>query len=318
MTKDIDLLVIGEINPDLIAQSEEIIPEFNQTEKLIERLSLTIGSSSVIMACGAARLGLRVTFIGLVGDDLFGHFMIKEMQSHGLNTDEVVIDPIQATGISIILAKATDRAILTFPGTIPELQMSHINLGIMDRASHVHVGSYFLLDKLQRDLPEIFRIAKEKGISTSLDTNWDPNGRWDIGSIIPFIDILFPNENELLNLTRETDLSAGLEKMSDAIPLIAVKLGENGAMARQSDQIFESASIKVNVVDTVGAGDCFDAGFIYAYLNGMDLQECLRIACICGSLSTRASGGTEGQATLDDLIAYGIDLNAKKQKRGRA
>ena len=312
MTKDIDLLVIGEINPDLIAQSEEIIPEFNQTEKLIERLSLTIGSSSVIMACGAARLGLRVAFIGLVGDDLFGHFMIKEMQSHGLNTDEVVIDPIQATGISIILAKATDRAILTFPGTIPELKISHMNLKIMDRARHVHVGSYFLLEKLQRDLPEIFKSAKEKGLSTSLDANWDPHGRWDIGSVIPFTDILFPNENELRNLTGETDLSIGIEKISRVIPLIAVKLGEKGAVAKQGDQRIESPSIKVNVMDTVGAGDSFDAGFIFAYLNGMDLKECLRIACICGSLSTRASGGTEGQATLDDLIAYGYDLETRK------
>ncbi len=317
MKKDFDLLVIGEINPDLIVQGKEIIPEFNQTEKLIEKVSLTIGSSSVIMACGAARLGLRVAFIGLVGDDLFGQFMIKQMQSHGLNTDGVVIDPDLTTGISIILSKTTDRAILTFPGSIPELGMAHINFDLLDRTRHVHVGSYFLIEKLRRDLPEMFKTAKEKGLSTSLDTNWDPHNRWDIDSVIPFVDILFPNENELRKLTGKTDLYAGLERMSKVIPLLVVKLGEKGAILKRGDQIIESSSIKVKVIDTVGAGDSFDAGFIYSYLNGMDLQECLRIACICGSLSTRSSGGTESQAALADLIAYGIDPNTLNYIDGR-
>lgn len=314
MIKDFDLLVIGEINPDLIAQGEEIIPEFNQTEKLIERVSLTIGSSSVIMACGAARLGLKVAFVGLVGDDIFGQFMLKEMKTHGLDTSGVIVDAKIKTGISIILAKTTDRAILTFPGSIPELRSAHIDLTLIDRSRHIHVGSYFLLEKLQEGLPEIFSIAKKKGLSTSLDTNWDPHDCWDITSIIPFVDILLPNENELRNITREKDVFQGLEKLSKIIPFLSVKLGEKGAIARRGDQIVESPSIKVKVMDTVGAGDSFDAGFIFGFLKGLRLQECLQIACICGSLSTRESGGTAGQATLTDLASYGINLENRESK----
>lgn len=307
-TRDFDLLVIGEINPDLIAQGKEIVPEFNQTEKLIEKVTLTIGSSSVIMACGAARLGLRVAFIGLVGNDYFGHFMLQEMQSHAIDTSGCIVDNEISTGISIILATSNDRAILTYPGSIPEIQFSHIDKSLLQRAKHVHVGSYFLLEGLQPDLPKLLKNAKETGLTTSLDTNWDPHNNWNVEDIIPYCDIFLPNEVELLKITKEKNINSGLEKLSMKIPIIAVKLGEKGAIVKQGLQYFESPGLKVDVVDTVGAGDSFDAGFIFGYLGGYTLQKSLQIACICGSLSTRSSGGTSGQATIEDLVANGIDL----------
>src|SRR5512142_2133224 len=123
MTPDtpFDILVAGEINPDLILTGD-VIPAFDQTEKLVDSATLTIGSASAIFACGAARLGLRVAFIGVCGEDVFGRFMLDELQKRGVDTSNVTVHPGGRTGLSVILNRASDRAILTFPGLIAALQ----------------------------------------------------------------------------------------------------------------------------------------------------------------------------------------------------
>ena len=105
---DLDLLVVGEINPDLILRGEDVAPAFGQAEKLVDAATLTIGASSAIMACGAARLGLRTAFVGLVGDDEFGRFMLHALQERGVDTTGCVIDPAQHTGMSVILSQPHD------------------------------------------------------------------------------------------------------------------------------------------------------------------------------------------------------------------
>jgi len=306
--KTYDVLIIGEINPDLIVQGDDIIPEFNQTEKLVETANLTIGASSVIMACGAARLGLRVAFVGLVGNDFFGHFMLDQMQSRGIDISACVLDDGLSTGISIILAHAHDRAILTCPGSIPHLKKEHIRMDLFEKASHLHVGGFFLLNDLRPDLAQLFKQARQSGLTTSLDTNWDPQEKWQVTDVLPNCDIFFPNENELLRITGSNTVEMGLESLSKVIPIIAVKQGERGATAQYQQARFTSPALNVQVVDTVGAGDSFDAGFIYGYLNGLPMQKTLDIACACGSLSTRSAGGTAGQASLEDLRSAGIDV----------
>jgi sugar/nucleoside kinase (ribokinase family) len=160
----IDLLVIGEINPDLVLRGQDVTPAFGQAEKLVEDAHLTIGSSSVITACGAARLGLEVAFIGLVGDDEFGRFMLDAMQARGIDTRGCIVDPDVATGMSVILSQPHDRAILTYSGTMPLLRLEQIDETLLRRARHVHVGSYFLLDNLRPDLPELFARALSRSL----------------------------------------------------------------------------------------------------------------------------------------------------------
>ncbi len=121
MTPAFDILVAGEINPDLILTGD-VTPIFNQTEKLVDSAALTIGSSSVIFACGAARLGLKVAFIGVCGDDIFGHFMLDEMQKRGVDVSSVIVRKDEQTGLSVILNQEVDRAILTHPGFIAALR----------------------------------------------------------------------------------------------------------------------------------------------------------------------------------------------------
>jgi sugar/nucleoside kinase (ribokinase family) len=303
MEKKFDLLVIGEINPDLVLRGDDIVPEFGQAEKLVEHAEMTIGSSSVITACGAARLGLSVAFIGLTGDDEFGRFMLKAMQERGVDISGCVVDKTSATGMSVILSDPEDRAILTYPGTMPHLRIDQIDEALLNSARHLHVGSYFLLDDLRPDLPQLFSRARAAGITVSLDSNWDPAGAWQIAPVLPHIDCFFPNKSEIRYMSGAEDFERGLAILAGQIPILAVKLGAEGGLARRGEESVTAPSLAIDVVDTTGAGDSFNAGFLYGHLNDYSLAKSLALACACGSLSTRAAGGTSAQPTLTEALA---------------
>ncbi len=299
-----DLLIVGEINPDLIL-SGDIIPAFGQAEKVVQSAILTIGSSSVITACGAAQLGLKVAFIGLCGDDLFGHFMLNEMRQRGIYVDTVQIRPNGRTGLSVILLHGQDRAILTYPGLMTELKESDIPDSLLAQARHLHVGSYFLQTGLQPGLPNLFRRAHALGLTVSLDTNYDPTETWKgFSELLAETDVFLPNEAEAKALSGTDQIEKAALKLGSLVKTVAIKLGEAGAIAVQGEQTIKLESIQVKVVDTIGAGDNFNAGFLYGYLNGWPLERSLRLATICGALSTQAAGGTTAQPTLEQALAY--------------
>ncbi|HMX75940.1 MAG TPA: carbohydrate kinase family protein [Anaerolineales bacterium] len=304
MKKPFDILVAGEINPDLILTGD-VNPEFDQVEKLVTSATLTVGSSSVIFACGAARLGLRVAFIGVCGDDVFGRFMLAEMQKRNVNVDHVIIRTAGQTGLSVILNREADRAILTHPGLIADLQASDIADSLLTQTRHLHVASYFLQTKLQPDLPALFQRAHALGLSTSLDTNYDPSEKWmGFDDLLAITNVFLPNEAEAKSLTGAENVEEAANRLGSKVEALALKLGKDGALGISKSQRVRVESIPAKVVDTVGAGDSFDAGFIYGYLNGWELKKSLQLACVCGALSTQRAGGTEGQPTLQEALAF--------------
>jgi sugar/nucleoside kinase (ribokinase family) len=302
--KPFDLVVVGEINPDLIL-SGNVTPSFGQVEQIVEDAALTIGSSSAIFACGAARLGLRVAFVGKIGDDPFGQFMRQQLAERGVDISGIVVDPAIRTGLSVILSRGVDRAILTYSGSIAALRYAEIDLRLLDQARHVHLGAYFMLDALRTDVPRLFAEAHNRGLTISLDTNYDPTERWDGGlrEVLRYVDIFLPNEAELRAIAGAQDTATALERLAQQLPTIGVKLGGNGGTAHQNGQTVHANALPINVVDTTGAGDSFDAGFVYGYLHGWDLTRTLRLACACGSLSARTAGGTAAQPTLAEAEA---------------
>jgi sugar/nucleoside kinase (ribokinase family) len=300
-----DLAVVGEINPDLIL-SGDVVPRFGQVEQILDGMTLTIGSSACIFACGAARLGLRVLFLGKVGDDEFGRFMLQSMQSRQINTSNVKIDHHVRTGASIILNRGNDRAILTFPGAIPLLELEDIPLESLSQARHLHLTSYFIQDKLRPAVPELFAHARELGLTISLDTNYDPAGAWDGGlsDVLALTDVFLPNETEACAIAKRQNVDQAAAVLAERIPLVVVKQGARGAVGFTGSQRVTQAALPIEVVDTVGAGDTFDAGFLYGHLHGWDLDRCLQLGVACGSLSTRAAGGTTAQPTLVEALAF--------------
>lgn len=300
----IDLLVVGDLNPDLILQGD-VEPAFGQTEKLVADATLALGSSAGIFACAAARLGLKVAYAGKVGDDEFGRFVINELAARQVDTAGIVIDSGVKTGLGVALSKGNDRAILTYLGSIAALRYADIDSSLLRRARHLHLGSYFLLAGLRPDVPALFEQAHSLGLTTSLDTNYDPSERWDGGLMdaLAHTDIFMPNETELRAITGQSDLDAALASLASRVKIVTAKLGPQGAIARVAKDRYQAAPLAVSVVDTTGAGDSFDAGFLYGYLAGWDMPRALRLGCVCGSLSTRAAGGTAAQPTLAEALA---------------
>ena len=312
--KDIDILAIGEINPDIVVSDPDPVPVFDEVERVVESVHMTVGSSSAIFACGAARLGLRVAYFGVVGDDAFGRFMLDALRSRGIDTSACLVDPAQRTGSTVILTSGRDRAILTEMGAIGAMDVDTIPESLVGRARHIHSGCFYLQETSRDRLPGFFAAARARGITTSFDTNWDPTGNWDggVAAMLGACDIFFPNATEARRIARLDDVEeaaralarVGAAGRTDGGPIVAVKLGAAGALACHAEgPLIRVPAMRVEPLDTTGAGDSFNAGFLRAWLDGADLPDCLRWGAVSVAISTRQLGGIDGQPTLDEALA---------------
>jgi ribokinase len=312
-TREHDLLVVGDANPDLILSGGELEPAFGQRERLVDSSALVLGGSGSITACGAARLGLRTAMVACVGDDVLGDFMRTELTAAGVDVGAVRVLRGSPTGISVALARPDDRAVLTALGAMSGLDSADVEPELLRRTRHVHIASPFLQPRLRDGLAGLVHRAHEAGATVSLDTGWDPEDRWTpLRDVLPLVDVLLPNAQEALRLAATVDGRAGtgVEEAATALAaagtLVVVKLGEDGALAvRDGEQVRISAP-RVDTVDAVGAGDSFDAGFLTGWLDGLGLGEALALGCACGALSTRRAGGTAGQPTRAEAEAMAV------------
>ena len=284
----------------------DVEPAFGQAERLVDEARLTVGGSGAIVACAATRLGIRVGFCGVVGDDPFGHFMREELERRGVGVDALVVDPDGRTGITVVLARPEDRAILTHAGSIGDLRASMIAPAELESARHVHVSSYFLQRSLAPGLPEVFQRVRARGATTSVDPNWDPAERWDGGlsDLLAVTDVFLPNATEAIRVAGVAGIDEAVVALAEHAGLVVAKAGPDGAVAAQGDRIVRLPAPRVDPVDATGAGDAFDAGFLASRLAGDPLERSLEIANACGALSTRALGGVDAQPTMDEVLAF--------------
>ena len=307
-----DVVVIGDANPDLLFRGGDVAPVFGQHEHIVEEARLMVGGSGAIMACGAARLGLRTAFLGLVGDDPFGRFMLDALQERDVDASVSRVDPDRPTGVTAVLSRGEDRAMLTALGTIDALRGDDVDLDLLADARHVHVSSYYLQAALQPDLPALFDKAHRAGATTSIDPNWDPTERWNAGllDLLWLTDVFLPNSAEARAITGIDDIDVATESLSERGTTLAVKFGQGGGLAKAGDELVHVEAVPVDVVDTTGAGDSFDAGFLAGRLQGWPINRCLQLAVACGSLSTRAAGGIAAQPTMDEAVSAIDELEA--------
>lgn len=307
-----DLLVVGDANPDVIVSGAPRHPEFGQREQLVPAAGLVLGGSGAITAYGAARLGLRTAFVGRVGDDPAGAFVLDALRGGGVDVSACVVDPGVPTAMTVVLADGDDRAILTAPGCLDRLTAGDVPRGLVERAAHVHVSSYFLQPRLAAGLPGLFGLARAAGASTSLDTNDDPAGRWaGLAEVLPVTDVLLPNEAEARAIAAAVagppPGGAGVEwavrELAARGTLPVVKRGALGALAFADGEPAEVPATPATVVDAVGAGDSFNAGLLAALLRGLPLKQAMTVAVTCGTLSTRAAGGTAAQPTWEEATS---------------
>lgn len=289
-----DISIAGEINLDLILYG---LPEQMQTERelLGSGFAMTLGSSSAILAHNLSVLGAKTAFVTKVGDDVLGKLALERLQESGADLSRTVHAKGRGSGVTIILPHERERHILTYPGTIFDLSYKDLDISYLASARHFHLSSLFLHRALLQDIPDLFRRMKEAGLTTSLDTNDDPDDRWDgvLQQTLPYIDILLPNEREAKKMAGVEDLNTALEQLSKKVSLLVVKLGANGAIALRDGVRYSAPAVPVTVVDPVGAGDSFNAGFLHKFLQGADITTCLTFANLIGAFSTTAAGGTE-------------------------
>jgi sugar/nucleoside kinase (ribokinase family) len=306
---DTDLVVVGDCNPDVLVLGDDVTPAFGQQEKLVASMSLVIGGSAAITAVAAARLGLRVALVAAVGADPAGEFMLGQLAGEGVDTAAVAVRPDTPTGMTVALSRGNDRAILTAVGAVATLTAQDVPAALLGRARHLHVSSYFLLERsLGRGLAALLAAARAAGATTSLDTNWDPSGRWGddrLRAALAQTDLLLPNETEALRLS-------GTARLPDAVPVLTasgsrlvVKLGARGALCADRTRLHsaEPPATVDSPVDTTGAGDCFNAGLIAGLLCGMDLPAAAGLGCAVGTASTSGVGGTAGCPDLPAALA---------------
>ena len=304
MVPDLDLLVIGDANPDLVLTGD-VEPAFGQVERLVDGVHLTLGGSAAIAATAASRLGLRTALCAVTGDDPFGRFVREQVAARGVDVTGVVIEPDRATGLTVVLSRPADRAILTSLGAIGDLAVEAIDRRLLDRARHVHVGSYFLQPRLAEGLPGLFERVHGRGGTTSLDPNWDPAERWDGGihDALRHTDVFLPNAAEATRITGVDAVEEAARRLAAETSLVVVKAGSDGALAANHDGISRATAQGIEVIDTTGSGDAFDAGFLASWLADEPLERSLAIANACGALATRALGGVDGQPTMEEAVA---------------
>ena len=292
---EFDVTIAGEVNLDLILYGlEETVPV--DREILATNFEMTLGSSSAILAHNLSVLGRRVGFITLYGSDPMGRIAMERLIEGAVDVSRSVRgDENAKTGVTILLPHGRSRRILTYPGIMFDMTVADLDVDYLASARHFHLSSLFLLRGLHPGLPGLFRELKRRGLTLSLDTNDDPDDLWDgvLCELLPYVDVLLPNDNEVRRIASRDSVEDALDVLAGTVPLIAVKCGRQGALVQQGGQRFAVPGITVEPVDTIGAGDSFNAGFLAAWLSGAPPEKCGQAGNITGALSTQKPGGTE-------------------------
>jgi sugar/nucleoside kinase (ribokinase family) len=301
--KQYDVITFGDTCVDLIMLGDDVAPRFGQVEKLVDDYLVEMGGSCCIFACQAARLGLRVGILGRVGDDDFGHLVLRRLDESGVDTSHIIVDSGLKTGLGVALCQGNDRAILTYMGSLPEVRPDDVTDEFLASARHLHHGSFFLHTRLRPSIPDIFRRARALGLTTSLDPNWDPDEQWNstLAQVLPLTDVFFPNDQEALYISHKSrQAEAVAEFQAQGVGIVTIKRGLDGASVyvHQGQAEHECTVMPAEEGgDSVGAGDSFDAGFLAGWLRGLSIEQCLEIGCQCGRSVAGAIGGVQGQLT---------------------
>jgi sugar/nucleoside kinase (ribokinase family) len=302
--KKIDVTVIGELNVDLILNEIDSFPIVGK-EMLAQTMNLTLGSSSAIFANNLSSLGTKVAFIGKIGKDPFGELVLQSLAGSGVDTKGIIQDTKAKTGATIVLNYGEDRAMVTHAGAMETLQFSDIELNRLTDSDHLHISSYFLQKSLQKDIGKLFRLAKEAGMTTSFDPQWDPAEKWEMAleKVLPFVDIFLPNEKELLLLTKEATLPDAISAIKAISHTIVVKRGTAGSVLfTKSTMHAQPAFLHAKVIDAIGAGDSFNAGFIHKFILDQSIETCQKFGNLIGAISTTAAGGTSAFQQKQDIL----------------
>ena len=303
--KTLDVVVVGELNADLILQDIQSFPEIGK-EKLAKDMMLTMGSASAILATNIARLGLKVGFAGKIGRDSLGELVLNTLQSRDVDCSGIKVDEKVKTGITVVMSFPEDYAMLTYMGAMEDFSLADVDFNYLKQAKHMHLSSYYLQPKMRTGCAELFKKAKQMGLTTSLDPGWDPVEAWteEIFEVLNYVDVFLPNEQEALLISKSNNLEEALLKLNQYASTVVVTRGSKGAVCRSNDKITKVGVFPIEPKDTTGAGDSFNAGFLYQWLQGGDTNKCMIYGSACGAIATTKMGGATASPTISELEEF--------------
>jgi sugar/nucleoside kinase (ribokinase family) len=294
-----DVAVVGEIYIDHIFTGFVAWPQPGE-EAFARHYHREIGGGAANTACALGRLGRSVNLIGAIGtlDAKWFEERLFEfgVASHGLRRTK------GSTGVTASVSLLNDRSFFTYVGEndkLMDILRSDAVFDSLQSARHVH----FALPIDHEFAAVLLPALRAAGCSTSLDVGFQPTWLSSPATLdtCRITDYFLPNEREALLLSggNAANYLAFAQQNGFRAPLI--KLGSRGAAMKVKGTLYEVASPTVDVIDTTGAGDAFDAGFIDALLDDAGPVDCLRRACICGGLSTRLAGALQGLPLREEI-----------------
>ena len=293
--KKYDVIAIGELNVDLILNGIEKSMEIGK-EIFAKDMLLTLGSSTAIFAANTSSIGAKVGFVGMIGKDSFGRLVKDSLTEKGVSTEFIIETDKYATGVTVGLNYGEERAMVTYQGPMDVMTFADINPSVFELTKHIHLSSVFVQEGLKNDLVKILKYAIEKGITTSLDVQWDPSEEWDFDfkSILPFVTVFLPNDTEITMLTNSTSLEEAIEKVKPYINTCVIKQGNKGSLLvqKEGEPHFLNSFLNTEVADAIGAGDSFNSGFIYQFVKGGSSHICQYFGNLMGAINTTSAGGT--------------------------
>ena len=299
------VLFTGEINVDIIMGGLESFP-VRDREISCSSFELTIGSSTAICSCAYASLGGDASFLGLAGNDEYGNYMVSGMRDFGIDTALVRRTDEVNTGVTVNLIHEGSRTQVTYPGTIAEFGSKYIDLSLLNGFDHIHLAGLYLQEKFLPGVRSVLEYAREHGIGTSLDPQWDESEQWrHMSDWMPLLDYLFVNEDEAISISGAENPEKACARLGESTVCPVVKTGSTGALLWSGERVIRLPGLPADVVDTTGAGDSFDAGFIYARLErGLSLEEAGRFANASGARSCEFVGGVNARSSCQQVLDF--------------
>lgn len=316
ITKKWDVFVYGDVNADIIIPGVNDFPPSGQ-ESVVKTMDTCVGGGAALFALGLGKLGLSPVFQGVVGDDCYGKYILEEFKKNHVDHSLLTISEAEKTGISLSFTNTEDRSFLTYRGTNEKLDLDYVYFRSVKEARHIHITSYGGTKNHDKYLKLLRRVRAEGNITVSFDVGWDDTGEWNPGiyELFPYIDILFMNETEALHYGRKKSAKEAAKDFAKHCSLSVVKLGKEGALAVREDELVRVDSYQVKALDSTGAGDSFNAGFIYGFLKGCSVTDCLNYGNACGALSVTSYGGNTSFPSEQELHQFIREQKERKESR---
>jgi len=298
-----DIIGWGALNVDRLCKVNEFAPEDGET--FIYEETKSCGGSASNTIIGTAKLGLNAGYIGKIGKDSNGKMMKEYLEKNNVNTDHLIESEGETGEVIGFVDNEGNRKLYVTPKINDKISNDEINRNYILNTEILHLTSFVGLNPNDPSITTQFELLEE--ISSKVTVSFDPGmlyvnkGKEFMDKLISYTDILLINETELLITTGETEFRKAVETIAPKVEILVVKRSTKGSFIKRQDEEYNIGIFEVNAIDTTGAGDAYNAGFIYAYLKGYSLEESGIIGSYVAAQSTTQTGATEAIPNIDEI-----------------